>query len=74
MEEQILSIMRRVFRTPELVASCSQSNCKAWDSMNHLNLIVELEMELGISFEPEEIARMVSYQDVLQIVSAKSNE
>ena len=63
--------MRRVFENPSLDSGCSQTNCKKWDSMNHLNLIVELEMEFGASFEPEEIARMVDFAAVCEILKAK---
>lgn len=71
MEEQVLDVMRRVFETPGLHTDCSQTSCKKWDSMNHLNLIVELEMEFGVSFEPEEIARMADFATVCEILKDK---
>jgi len=71
MEEQILAVLKRVFKDESIDTTCSQQTCKAWDSMNQLNLVVELEMEFGISLEPEEIAKMVSYQDVARIVTSK---
>lgn len=71
MEQQLLDVLRRVFKDPSLDESCSQKNCAAWDSMNQLNLVIELEMEFGISLEPEEIARMVDFQSVLEIVNSK---
>ena len=71
MEQKILDIMKSVFKTDSIDESCNQQNCEKWDSMNHLNLVVELEMEFGVSFEPEEIAKMQSYQEVLNIVKSK---
>jgi len=71
MEEQILAVLKRVFKDESIDTTCSQQTCKAWDSMNQLNLVVELEMEFGISLEPEEIAKMVCYQDVERIVTNK---
>ena len=71
MEQQLLDVLRRVFKDPSLDENCSQKNCAAWDSMNHLNLVVELEMEFGVSFEPEEIAVMRTYEDVVRIVKSK---
>ena len=71
MEERILTVLRNVFNDPTIDATCSQKTCRAWDSMNHLNLVVELEMEFGISLEPEEIGRMISYQDVKEIITSK---
>lgn len=71
MEQQLLDVLRRVFKDPSLDENCSQKNCAAWDSMNQLNLVIELEMEFGISLEPEEIGRMVDFQSVLEIVKSK---
>ena len=71
MEQKILDVLRRVFKDSSLDKTCSQKNCAAWDSMNQLNLVIELEMEFGISLEPEEIGRMVDFQSVLEIVKSK---
>lgn len=71
MKERILDVMRNVFEDVTIDTSCSQKTCKAWDSMNHLNLVVELEIEFGVSLEPEEIGRMLCYQDVYDIISSK---
>lgn len=71
MEQKILDIMKSVFRTDAIDETCSQRNCEKWDSMNHLNLVVELEMEFGVSFEPEEIAKMQSFEEVVRVVKSK---
>ena len=71
MEERILNVLRIVFNDAAIDASCSQKTCKAWDSMNHLNLVVELEMEFSVTFEPEEIGRMVSYYDIKELINYK---
>ena len=73
MEQQVLDVLRRVFKDASIDETCSQKNCKAWDSMNQLNLVSELEMEFGISLEPEEIGRMVDYASVVEIVKQKMN-
>lgn len=71
MEERVLSVLRAVFKDNTLDVTCSQKNCAAWDSMNHLNLVVELEIEFGVSLEPEEIARMVDHAAVCEILKEK---
>lgn len=71
MEKRILDVLRRVFKDENLDETCSQKTCKAWDSMNQLNLVVELEMEFDITLEPEEIGAMTSYEDVVNIVKSK---
>lgn len=51
--------------------STDMDNTPGWDSANHINLILALEDEFAISFEVSEFELMVSYFDVLQVVSAK---
>ena len=71
MEKQILEIMRRAFQCDDVDINISQKTCKSWDSLHHLDLIVELENEFGISFEPEEIAEMVDFNTVVKILKTK---
>lgn len=71
MEERIIEIMRQVFNTEDISAATDQNNCEKWDSLHHLNLIVELENEFEVEFEPEEIADMKSFSAVKKIIGAK---
>lgn len=71
MEEKIIDIMRRVFNTQDITTSTDQHNCDNWDSLHHLNLIVELEDEFDVEFEPEEIAEMKSVEAIKRIVASK---
>ena len=71
MEEKILDILKQVFELTEIDCTCSQETCEAWDSIHHLDLVVELESEFDIALEPEEIADMKSYDDVVRLVSSK---
>ncbi len=62
MNNDISPRLENVFKTTlgieTVPAGLSQKNCEAWDSVNHLNLILALEAEFGVAFEPEEIAAM----------------
>ena len=69
MEDRVLDIMEEVFGVKGLDRTCSQGNCEKWDSLAHLNLIVELESEFGVTFEPEEIGEMTSYEKILEIMN-----
>ena len=71
MEEKILEILKNVFELETVDKTCSQTTCEKWDSMGQLNLVVELESEFDITLEPEEIAEIKSYNDVVKLVSAK---
>jgi acyl carrier protein len=43
----------------------------AWDSLTHLNLVVALEMQLGVRFKPDEIERMASVAAICDILAGK---
>lgn len=62
MNNDISPRLENVFKTTlgieTVPAGLSQKNCETWDSVNHLNLILALEAEFGVTFEPEEIAAM----------------
>ena len=71
MKERIKEIMKNVFCLDAISDGISQQNCEQWDSMNHLNLIVELEEEFDVSFEPEEIACMKDIDTINAILKTK---
>jgi len=40
----------------------SMDNIETWDSLRHINLIIALEQEFGISFPDEEVAFLTSFE------------
>jgi acyl carrier protein len=66
-KEQIKKIMTEVFEIESSLVNddISQNNTGQWDSLNHLNLIVEIEEELDVSFTPEQIGSMTSLEIIL---------
>lgn len=39
----------------------SVDSIAAWDSLNHLNLVLALEEQFGVSFSEEQIVEMMNY-------------
>lgn len=70
MKEKIIETVGRVLEI-EADENTSQTNCTEWDSLGHLNLIIELEMEFDVSFEPEEIAGMKSIELIDALIKQK---
>ena len=68
--EKIKNVANQVFEC-DINNESSQKNCNQWDSLHHLNFIVDLEMEFDISFEPEEISIMSSITEVEKILKTK---
>ncbi len=70
MKERIKEVLATVLKQ-EVDDTTSQTNCSDWDSLRHLNIIVELEMAFDISFEPEEMGEMKSVSDIERLVKRK---
>lgn len=70
MKEKIIEIMSEVFEVPvsEFPSEIKQENIDKWDSLRHLNLIVELEDVFDKSFEPEEISEMTSMDKIIEMI------
>ncbi|MCH3923907.1 MAG: acyl carrier protein [Bacteroidales bacterium] len=72
MKERILKVMKAVFELENTDETISQKNCEKWDSLNHLQLVIALEEEFDISFEPEEITEMKDFQTIESIIAHKN--
>ena len=72
MEEKVLNIIKEVFELEDIDNNVSQDNCIKWDSLNHLNLILEIEMEFDVSFDPEEIAEIKSASNILSLLKKRN--
>lgn len=55
----------------ELTLDGSKETINNWDSINHLNLIIELEAEFNISFLPEEIEKMSTVSNIIKTIKSK---
>ena len=72
MDSRLENVFKTTLGIDAVPAELSQTNCEAWDSVNHLNLVLALEAEFGITFEPEEIAAMQSLAVVEKLLAAKA--
>ena len=73
MEEKIKKVLSEVFGL-SVDAVGSQSTMEAidkWDSLTHMDLIVKLEEEFNVTFEPEEMIKMVSFSDIISTLKQK---
>jgi acyl carrier protein len=70
MKDRIKKIISQTLKR-DVNDDTSQDTCATWDSLHHLNLIVELEIEFDVSFEPEEIVIMKNVDAILKIIQTK---
>ena len=66
---KIKEVMSAVFEIPveSIVDDASSDNIENWDSLRHLNLILALEEEFGVSIPDDEVGNLVNYK-LIQII------
>jgi acyl carrier protein len=64
MRERIKQVIKNTFDLDNVPDDISQKTCVEWDSMHHLQLVVGLETEFDISFEPEDIGSMKTLDEI----------
>ena len=70
---EVTSIFRSVFEDPflELTPETTSDDLPAWDSMNHITVVVEAECRFDIQFETAEIEQLTSVRDLVRMIQAK---
>jgi acyl carrier protein len=73
MEERVKQIMADIFdiNPKKINKSTSMDNVDSWDSLKHINLILELEQEFKISLDTKEIESMLSFDDILKTLKMR---
>lgn len=67
MEERVKRVMAKVFgTTPDQIdENSSPDTVKQWDSLRHMNLVLALEQEFGVTVRDEDVVTLLSYPLIL---------
>lgn len=62
-ETRVKKILSQLFNVPidSINENSSADTIPAWTSLAHMNLVVALEEEFGVSFNDEQIIEMLNY-------------
>ena len=74
--EQITAKLQTIFREvldPTLVLTddLDASKVPAWDSLNHITLVVEIEQQFGVELTTAELADLRNVGDMVTLLVAK---
>lgn len=65
--KQLMGVILEV--SPETIdENSSMDNIKSWDSLKHMNLVLAIEEEFGVSVPDEEAANITSYKLIRIVV------
>lgn len=69
--QQIQEVFNRVFTESPLVISANtlKQDVEQWDSLGHLNLILELEDAFDLSLDTDDIINIKSIQDIISVLA-----
>lgn len=70
----IEGIMRDIFDNQDIniTKETNADDVKEWDSLNHVRLIVEIELQLGIQLPTDKINELKSVGELVSLVQANS--
>ncbi|MGH9437108.1 MAG: acyl carrier protein [Terriglobia bacterium] len=74
--EQVLQIASDTFNVPleSLTSQASPETIENWDSLQHLNLVLDLESRFGLHFSPEEIDQMRNVAAISSLIDRKLSQ
>jgi len=55
----------------QISTASSPETLEAWDSVQHLNLVLALEQKFNLQLSPEEIEQMKNVGDIAKLVEGK---
>jgi acyl carrier protein len=70
---KVQNIFKDIFddETLEISDSTNSSDIDEWDSLNHINLVVAIEKEMGIKFTFEELAKLKNVGAMVDLMLQK---
>ena len=72
-EAQLVKVFRAIFNRPdlELRDDLTARDVAGWDSLNHINLIIQIEQEFGIRFSNVEVTSPQNVGELTRLIDAK---
>ncbi len=73
LHKKIKVVLKKTFKISENKISIKSSNktIPNWDSISHLNLIIEIEKQFKIKIKPEEAYKLDSFESILKFLKRK---
>ena len=70
LERKVCEIVAATFGVPvaSITMASGAESIDAWDSINHLHLVVALEGELGVSFDPEVAVELTTVRAIVDAI------
>lgn len=76
LKQRLTGVFRSTFFQPDLEISegMTAGDVRGWDSLSHINLVLAVEKEFGISLTTRDVRSMKNVGDLIQLVETKSRQ
>jgi len=66
LQQRVCTIVSNIMTVPlaSMTLESSPDSVENWDSILHMNLILALEQEFGVSFDDDQVVRMLSVEQI----------
>jgi acyl carrier protein len=66
MPSRIAAVLARTFKIPadSVNAESGPHTIATWDSAGHMNLVLELEKEFGVTFSDDEVVELIGIEPI----------
>jgi len=73
MDTHLASVLADVFglRTSQIVPGLTKDQVGSWDSLKQMDLVMSLEREFDIALEIQDIIKMDSVKNIIEILESK---
>lgn len=70
-EQRVKTLLAKVMRVDvaTVTADASTDSMVAWDSLNHIKLVLALEEEFDLAFDESQIEKMTSVAKVVSVIA-----
>ena len=72
-DDRLTELLQSLFRDPGLVVhdQLNANDVPAWDSLNHVNLVIQVEEEFGVRFRNAEVLALANVGDLKRLLRKK---
>jgi acyl carrier protein len=67
---RVCNLVAEILNVPpaQVNAGTTQAELPAWNSLGHLNIMLSLEQEFGVSLDPEQVESMTSIAAIVGVL------
>jgi acyl carrier protein len=75
LKQRLTTVFRSTFFQPglEISEAMTARDVEGWDSLSHINLVLAVEKEFGISLTTRDVRSMKNVGDLIQLVDKKAS-